>query len=224
MKTKYFAKTGFTIAVTLLIMLATDPVFGQLGFAAGPKGGLSVTSFKGDDLDEVESKTNWFGGVFINLQIAPAFALQPELLLTERGAEVTSGNVRTDVSIKYFEVPILAKVRIPLANDVILPHILVGPNFGFKTDFGMSSTDTQTGNAITTSTGEVKSSDIGGLVGAGIDIQTEGSGVFFTLDGRYGFGFSDINDNDNMLVVKNVGWTFAVGLGFRIGKNKNDTD
>jgi hypothetical protein len=36
----------FAVAVALLIMFATLPVFGQMGFAAGPKGGLAVPAFR----------------------------------------------------------------------------------------------------------------------------------------------------------------------------------
>ena len=47
-------------------------------------------------------------------------------------------------------------------------------------------------------------------------------GVEFMIDGRYGFGFTDINDSDNSVSIKNAGWTFAAGVGFRLGNKDND--
>lgn len=212
------------VTITLCLLLAHADVNAQFGFSIGPKGGLAVTSFRGDDAGDIKANTSWFYGVFTNFQLGTVLALQPELLVTERGADVTSNNVRSNISINYFEVPVLVKLRWPLANEVIFPHVLLGPNFAFRTDLDITSTDTQSGGAIAVNTDDVRKSDIGGLVGAGIDVQTHGSGVFFTLDGRYGWSFQDLNDNDNMITLKHSGWTFAVGVGFRIGNASDDAD
>lgn len=205
------------VAIALLMLSLTYQASAQFAFSFGPKGGLALTTFRGDDAGEVEARTTWFGGIFTNFQLGEVVALQPELLLTERGAEVTSNNVRSDISVNYFEVPVLLKIRVPLADGVVYPHVLVGPNFGFRTDFDLRSTDTQSGAVVEANTDDIRRTDIGALVGAGIDIQTRGSGVFFTLDGRYGWGFTDLYDNDDMISIRNAGWTFAVGVGFKIG-------
>jgi hypothetical protein len=224
MKNLKSTKTLFGVAIMLSLLLAHTDTHAQFGFSVGPKGGLAVTSLRGDDAGDIEARTTWFYGIFTNFQLGKVFALQPELLLTERGADVTSNNVRSNISINYFEVPVLAKLRLPLANEVIFPHILFGPNFAFRTDVDFTSTDTQSGGAISVSTDDIRKSDIGGLVGAGVDIQTQGSGIFFTLDGRYGWSFQDLNDNDNMIALRHSGWMFAVGVGFRIGNASDEVD
>lgn len=205
------------VAITLVLFAAVQESKAQYGFSLGPKAGLAVTSFNGDA--DMNGTTNWFYGVFANVQIGEVVAIQPELVFTERGGEVTSNNVRSNISINYFEVPLLLKIRLPLANDIIYPHFLLGPNFMFRTDIDLTSTDTQGGAMVGVNADDIRKNDINGLIGLGVDIQTPGNGVFFTLDGRYGFGFRDINDNDNMVGIRNVGWNFAAGLGFRIGNN-----
>ena len=194
----------------------------QFGFAAGPKGGVAITTLKGANSENIDSRTTGFYGIFTNFQLGKVFSLQPEFLLTEKGASVTASNVRSDISINYFEVPILAKLRLPLANEVIFPHVLLGPNFAFNTDFDVTSTNTQTGSSVDVNKGDVRKSDIGALLGAGVDIQTPGNGIFFTIDGRYGWSFQDLNDDDGMVSLKNKGWMFSAGVGFRFGNSSGD--
>ena len=212
-----FSNTCKALLMTIILFSSCLRAHAQFAFSAGPKGGFAITTFRGDDADDVDTRTSWLGGVFTNFQLGKVVALQPEFLLTEKGAEVTSDNTRSKFSINYFEIPVLAKLRLPLANEVIFPHVLLGPYFAFRTDFDATSTDTQSGSSIQINTSDVRKSEVGALVGAGIDIQTQGSGVFFTIDGRYGWSFHDLNDNDDVITLKNAGWTFAAGIGFRLG-------
>ena len=219
-----FSNTCKALLMTIILFSACLHANAQFAFSIGPKGGLALTTFNETDADNVDSRTSWFGGVFTNFQLGKVVALQPEFLLTEKGAKVTENNTSSNFSINYFEVPVLAKIRLPLANEVIFPHILLGPYFAFKTDFDATSTDTQTGSSIKINTSDIRKSEVGALVGAGIDIQTHKSGVFFTLDGRYGWSFHDLNDNDDVITLKNAGWTFAAGIGLRLGNASADVD
>lgn len=224
MNEKNFTKKALMIVVILLLVSATQEAKAQFGFAIGPKGGIAITNFRSDDAGNIEAQTNWFGGVFTNFQLGPVVALQPELLLTKRGADVTSSNTRSEISINYFEVPVLLKLRLPLANEVIFPHLLFGPNFAFRTDMDFSATDTQTGAILEADTDAIRKTDLQALLGAGVDIQTRGTGVFFTIDGRYGWGLRDLNDNDNVIHLRNAGWMFSLGIGFRVGDSSDRFD
>lgn len=184
----------------------------QFGLAVGPKAGLSVSTFRGD-VESADARVGWLGGLLINAQITPSITIQPELLFTQRGGEYRNNDRFTDIEINYFEVPVLVKLRLPI-DDVVFPNIVVGPNFSYRTNLRYSSTDTGDGTAISVSESDIRKSDVGALIGAGIDLQTRESGLFFTLDGRYMFGFNDINTGDNTFEVQNAGWTFAVGVGF----------
>ena len=74
--------------------------------------------------------------------------------------------------------------------------------------------ETESGTQVTTNYNEIRKSDVGGLIGAGFDIETRGSSLFFTADGRYGFGFNNLDRSDNSVEIRNAGWSFAVGIGF----------
>ncbi len=201
------------LAITIILSLISSHSFAQLGLAVGGKGGIGITTFKGTDAQNIDARTSWLGGAFLNAQISPVFNLQPEILFSQKGADYTTGGARTHLVINYFEIPVLAKVRLPI-GDVVFPHILFGPNFAFRTNVKYSSVETAGGTQITTNDPDIRKSDIGGLVGAGIDIEPTDSGLFFTIDGRYGFGFNNLDRSDNSVEIRNAGWSFAVGVGF----------
>lgn len=206
-------KLSIFVALTLFCAAVSIESSAQFGLALGPKAGVSITTLKGADATNIEERTNWLGGIFLNVQITPGFNLQPELLFSQKGADFTSNNVRTNLVVNYFEIPVLAKLRLPI-GEVFYPHILFGPNFAYRTKVQYTRTETLTGTAITTNNDDIRKSDIGGLVGGGIDFQTRHSGLFLTVDGRYGFGFNNLNRSDNSIEIRNVGWSFSLGVGF----------
>jgi hypothetical protein len=211
------AKRTLLKTITVLCLLSLPLLSkAQAGFAVGPKVGAAVTSFGGADADNIKSRASWLGGVFWDLQLMPSFTLQPELLITQKGAQQTKNGVRNDIRINYFEIPVLAKFRIPVQN-VFFPHFLLGPSFDFNINSKISSVDTQTGTSISVGAGDLRKADIGGILGAGVDIQAKN--IFFTVDGRYNFGFNSITKSGNTLNLdlKNRGWTFSVGIGLRFG-------
>jgi hypothetical protein len=211
MTSKFLQSTKFILTGLLLALAATANA--QFGLAIGPKAGVTISTFRGSDLDNIDNRISWLGGLFLNAQISPMVTLQPEIILTRRGAEFMNNNVRRNLRVNYFEVPVLAKIRLPI-GDVVFPHVMLGPNFSFRTNLDYSSYDTDAGTTITTNEADIRKSDVGAIVGAGIDIQTRGSGVFFTIDGRYGFGFNNINRVDDTIELRNAGWYFSAGIGF----------
>ncbi len=188
----------------------------QFGVALGAKGGVALTTFKGTNVDNIDDRTSWLGGAFLNVQITPVFNIQPEILIGQRGADYTSGATRNKLVINYFEVPVLAKFRLPV-GDSFFPHVFAGPNFSFRTNMDYTSTETNSGVVLSTNETDIRKNDIGAVVGAGFDIQSKSSGIFFTIDGRYGFGFNDLDISDNDIEIKHRGWSFAAGIGFQIG-------
>jgi len=138
----------------------------QVGF--GIKGGLNFANV--DVTGDPDGRTGFHAGVFAEIGLA-GIAIQPEVLFSAKGAD--------DFDLSYIEIPILLK-----KNFAKVLNIHVGPQFGFLTNaeanFGAGDEDIQD---------FLKSSDISGVVGAGVDLPAGiGGGL------RYVFGFSDIND------------------------------
>jgi len=202
----------FVIAVITFLVFLTHICTAQL--AIGPKVGIAVTTLEGVELSNVESKTTALGGLFVNFQLSSWMNIQPEFLVSEKGATYSKNNTRTNVRLHYFEVPILLKLRIPI-DKTFYPHLLAGPNFAFNTQASYVATNTQSGTVYQGGMSSIRRSDIGALLGAGLDVQSKR--LFATIDGRYGYSFNYLNNNEaTQLKVRNTGWIFSIGLGFRL--------
>ena len=185
------------------------------GLSFGAKAGLAYTSFTGTNIGDIKTSNNWEAGLFAGLQLTSSFVIQPELLISKKGATQTQNGFRNNISINYFEIPVLVKFRMPLAH-ILYPYVELGPDFAFKVSSDFSSTDTQTGTTISASSGNIKKSDIGGNFGIGADLQLPG--LILILDGRYNIGFMNIGGSGNTynIDVKNKGWIISLGVGFHI--------
>jgi hypothetical protein len=199
------------------ILICSYTSFAQIEVSIGPKGGFTKTTLSGTDAESINDKTSWFVGTFVNIKVASILSFQPEILFTERGADYISSNVRNSFSMQYIEVPLLTKLNFPIGSEVIFPHVLVGPNVAFRTNVNNTSRDTGTGVEVPRSTSDIKKVDIGGLAGIGVDFEPRGSsGIYFTVDGRYGFSFQGISNKTDIQQIKHSGWIFSVGIGFRL--------
>lgn len=215
-------------SIRCMIKAAMLPVFcmiyqsGNAQIAIGPKAGATVTTLAGSDAQNVNAKLGYLGGVFVNLQAAPWFTVQPEVIVSQKGATYTRDNTKTELNLHYIEVPVLAKIRIPI-DKVFYPHVLAGPNVAFNTDARYVSTDSQSGTVVQGDGDNFRKADVGAVVGAGLDIQSKR--VFFTVDGRYGYAFNYLEngrDNSPQLRIRNAGWTFSLGVGIRLFADNDD--
>jgi len=59
-------------------------------------------------------------------------AIQPEILITQKGAKYEAGeNWWSTVSLTYLEIPLLAKLSIPIKSSV-KPFVFGGPSYSIK--------------------------------------------------------------------------------------------
>ena len=204
------------LKLTLAALCCLTSQISNAQIAIGPKAGATVTTLAGSDANNVTAKIGYLGGAFVNIQAASWFTIQPEVLVSQKGATYIHNDNRTELNLHYVEVPVLAKIRIPI-DKVFYPHVLAGPNVAFNTDARYVSTNNQSGTVIQGDGDNIRKADIGAVVGAGLDIQSKR--IFFTVDGRYGYAFNYLENNNNntpQLRIRNAGWTFALGVGIRL--------
>lgn len=210
-------KTSKDCILILLLsagILYSGKSFSQTGFNLGLKGGATFSSLKGSDANDIKRRTGWVGGAFAMLTFAQAFAIQPEFLIQQKGASVTSANNRNKIKLNYFQIPVLFKFRLPIAGTVY-PNVFAGPSFAFKMNGTYTSTNTQDGVKKDIDVSHIRKTDTGGIIGAGIDFEL--NHLFLSIDGRYGFGFKSLGNHSYYLNVKNRCFTLLAGVGFHIG-------
>ncbi|HPS29901.1 MAG TPA: outer membrane beta-barrel protein [bacterium] len=152
---------------------------------AGLKGGMNISHFWGDDLNDSNPGVGYFFGAFFEYAFIKNLSLQAELNFTDKGDD--------DFSWEYFEIPVIAQGIIPV-NDMIW----INAGLGLYVAFAYANPGfLGLGRNVV---------DGGMVMKAGLEINTK-VGVFVG-DLRYSLGFAEVWDNTD---VKNGAFSILVG-------------
>ena len=159
----------------------------------GVKAGLSFASVSGEGSEDRSGRTGVTFGMTASVKPFNGLRIQAELLFSMRGTKeklwfIYGGRLYyipvTD-KMNYFELPVLVRWSMPDTGPV-KPILFVGPSFAYKV-LSKSELDPE-GIARVFQIDNVKSTDVGLVVGGGVDfIKSKGR---ITLDIRYTFGLS----------------------------------
>jgi hypothetical protein len=182
----------------------------------GVKGGINIANVdvsESDLPDIIDSKTGFVGGAFVSFGLGSLFAIQPELLYSQKGFKASEGSLEAQLGTNYIEIPVLLKAQFKLA--MLRPAIYVGPVVSFETscnlDFLGVSVDCDDDEGFV----DRKTTDWGAVFGANVDFIL--GPVILLLDGRYQMGLTnlaDVEDSDES--VKSQVWQIMAGVGFGI--------
>jgi len=172
----------------------------------GIKGGLNMFKLYGDDVEDAKSLYSFAIGGFITYNFNEMFALQPEIYYSVKGAreETVAGDI--DLKLGYIDIPILLKVKLPMEGKSWSPNLYAGPYFAFLLSADLEGLDVKD---------DTKSTDLGLVVGAGIDFMLSEGMRALNLDFRYSIGFTKLDDAGDAEVFNN-GFQFLVGYGFSL--------
>lgn len=115
---------------------------------AGIKGGLNVSNFYQDDVDDENSRFGFNAGVFSQFLITDGFGIQPEILYSTKGSTSTYNVAGFDgeysLNLNYIDVPVLAVFR--LGDDAEIhagPYVsyLLSASTSTEGDFGTGQED-----------------------------------------------------------------------------------
>lgn len=180
----------------------------------GVLGGVAFDQPGGPQATEI--KGSHFGvavGGFISFQVTSRFVIEPEALYVQKGAKIQNASGTGKIRIPYFEIPVLAKLRIPpRGSRMVSPHAYAGPAMAFKAGCHASfSTGTTAISDRCDATGidiKVKSTDLSLVFGASVEIGRA------MVDVRYDLGLTRIGNSGGMDNAKHrtlyllAGWTF----------------
>ncbi len=211
---RFFVRTALAI-----VLLAMIPGAVSAQAELGVRAGLNVASLNSTGNEEVSSRTTVNVGAFLTIPVSSVFGIQIVASFSEKGADRGAGGASATVDIGYLQIPVLAKISLPTPGKVGV-HFLVGPTFGIRTnctsmDEGGQSIDCDDSSGP--SGDVVKSTDIGVLVGAGLDISVAPK-TSLLVELQYEYGLSDIVDSGvNGTELKNRAFSILAGLSFKLG-------
>ena len=202
------------IALLILFALPAAAQERQFGVKVGPTFPAVVFDTDEDDGEDYGNRLAAAFGGFMVLPLNERFAAQVEALYIGRGGKITSDTADASVTLKldYVAVPVLARVtltRTPKRSWFLFG----GPSFAIRTKASVEDSVTVGGYRYGSATDvgdDFKWFDVGLIVGGGVDI-----GPWIVIDGRYEWGLTDLNDNEEVpFSVNSRAFTFMVGVRF----------
>jgi hypothetical protein len=195
------------ITISLLLVGVAAVAFAQ-EFAIGIKGGPNFANIDTDAniADNYKSRTGFHLGAFAQFR-GERIGIQPEILFSQQGSTLKySGDPDVKSNFSYFNIPVIVKLY-----TIAGINLQVGPQIGFLTSAEFDDTDVKD---------NLKKTDFSLALGAGWDLP-----FGLTIDGRYNWGLSDINDTvgsgASTETIKNQVWQISVGYKlFKTGSTK----
>jgi hypothetical protein len=206
-------KTFLRMALPLALLIAA-PLQAQT--TIGVKGGINIANVDTNvpDISELaDSKTGFVGGGFVTLGLGGLFALQPELLYSQKGFQADEFGETVKLNTNYVEIPVLLKAQFKLA--MLRPAVYAGPLVSFETSCDVSAADISVACDEDEDFIDRKKNEWGAVFGANVDLIL--GSITLILDGRYQLGLTnlaDVPDSDDS--VKNNLWQIMAGVGFTL--------
>jgi hypothetical protein len=166
----------------------------------GVVAGINWATVTGSDVEDASNRTGFLGGVVLVAPFSPAVAIQPELLYTMKGAKFSDSeeNITGTVKMNYIQVPLLLRFDLSTTGGV-RPFAYAGPAIAFKMGCSLEISEGTTSISADCDEGpdpsEFKSTDVSGIVGAGLAFNM--SGRVASIGVRFDQGltkFSEGND------------------------------
>lgn len=161
----------------------------------GIKGGYSLAAVNYDGEGETGQRHAFHVGVYGESFISESFSIQPELMYSQQGYEIKTGNGTFTQKLDYINLPVMLKAY--PSKNVFLE---AGPQIGLA----ISHKEEYDGFISGTTERDPNSFDWGMNFGGGFKTN---SGI--SLGVRYHLGLGDLYDNDK---AHNRVWQFSVGF------------
>ena len=206
-------------SLTAVLLLTGTPAAAQ-DRQVGLKGGASLSTLTrertltGDE--PFDLRAGMTAGPYLVLPLADRFAVQFEVLFTEKGGSlpvrdpsIVSGTVSTRYKFYYLDIPVLARIRGPRVSSAILSGF-AGPTVSLRIDARQQTAFSGAGAfGLERDLGdEMHRVDLGITLGAGVEVSR------LLVDARYTHGLSNVVDEANGTALANRG--ILVTAGFRI--------
>lgn len=167
----------------------------------GIKAGLNTSNLWVKDANSSDYITGLHAGFLAHLHLSDRWALQPEIMYSGQGGEVTAGSLTNKLNLHYVNVPVLFQYMFD--NGF---RLQAGPQIGF-----LASANNQAKGLESDAKDDFKPVDISFPVGLGY-LSKSGLGI----DGRWVPGLSEIQKSGKP-TANNV---FQLGLFYQFNSTK----
>jgi len=219
------------VAVVLFVVL---PTRARAQLPIGLRGGVNLSKFVGGSSEADAKRGLDLGLAFSPLRVGPV-SLVVEGYYRQKGAKTLENAVggteppqSVELGLDYVEIPILARVDLPLAGPLRL-YLQGGPAFGWQLDCGVTLDLSGAQSSPTTSCDDLlgggfqdtlRSYELGVAGGGGLELVVlRGMGAV-TLDARVTRGLTGLSNDDqagsnpkNQSVSLMLGYTLHPGIG-----------
>lgn len=214
---KNIVRIGLSVVISLSL---TGALQAQALKLVGVKGGVNFAKVTGNDVgDEFESKTGLVFGGFANWGLSNSISLQPEVLLSAKGAKQTiteaGQKITAKINLTYLEIPLLMMVNLGNAESSITPMAFIGPAVGFNLS-AKAKGEVDEGSAEIDVKEDIKSTEFALIFGAGFSLPVGSNKL--SIVGKYNMGLTKIDDTGENSDVKNQVISIEAALGFNLIK------
>ena len=191
-KRKNQAKTSCTIARSKFTV--TDQIEYRYGVVAGQN--IATVKSKKDTSQDVV--TGWMGGLAMQIVWPKGFAVQPEVLYSQKGCMFKGSGKKYDID--YIEIPVKLMYRLHMAE--IKPFAFVAPYGAYA--IRVAENGTVSSNDVFSN--QINKFDCGIGAGAGFDVWK------IQLSFKYSWGFAQVANET--FPIRNKVFTVSAGIFF----------
>ncbi len=203
---KFTKLTGFLLV--LFFTAAAPKVFSQ-STGMGIEAGINLSNINVTPTFNTNSRTGMMVGGYAEIGVSDIVYIRPGLRYVMKGFSSGGNGVTYTDRLSYLEIPLLLKVRLPLAK--VKPYFMAGPTLGIQLSASEEATNgvqTQESDA-----GQVfESVDFGLFFGSGMDFKVAANTEMFFGAG-YSLGLSNVVKLPGV-TAKNSGIQFMGGVKF----------
>ena len=162
----------------VLIVFISGIIYAQ-SVQFGLKGGLNGTNLNFENSTDGNYKLAWHAGALAHIHLSKQFALQPEVMYSEQGANIKEGTYEYDINLNYINVPVLLQYMTSSGF-----RLQTGPQFGY-----LVHAENEAPGADAEINSGYKKFDFSWTVGAGYKFASG-----FGIDARYNHGLTDVHE------------------------------
>ena len=206
-------KKVFAVILTFMVTssLLTVQVIAQSTFQMGIKTGLNFSNVYGDNIRLTDGNIGFVIGGFVSFDINEKVSIQPEVLFTMKGYDVTRDDFLTakdNARINYLEIPVLLNVALVRRKTVGF-EVFAGPAIAIKVS-GNAETETFVVASQPFPPEIIKSFDLGLALGSRLNL-----GIIF-IEQRFTIGLRNIDDDPATFgKLRNKVFSVLVGFNFK---------